>query len=60
LGFIAIIPIILVYLTPIVLVVLLIRGIWAIKKNSDEHVSQNKQMIALLEEIRDKSTNQKT
>lgn len=48
------------YLTPIVLVVLLIRGIWAIKKNSDEHVSQNKQMIALLEEIRDKSTNQKT
>ncbi len=50
---------ILLYLIPIVLVVLLIRWIWGIKKNSEVRVLQNKQIIELLTELKEKKSNAK-
>ncbi|WP_368505038.1 hypothetical protein AB3N04_05155 [Alkalihalophilus sp. As8PL] len=40
------------YIVPVVLVALVIRWIRLIKVNSEEQVQQNKEIITLLEEIR--------
>jgi hypothetical protein len=59
-SFFTIIPVIfmfLLYSIPIILVVLLIRWIWAIKRNSYHQTIQNQQIIDILKEIRDKAIN---
>jgi uncharacterized membrane protein YqiK len=47
----------LLYLIPIVFVVLLLRWLWIIKRNSVYQTNQNQQIIELLKEIRDMVTN---
>ena len=44
-------------LIPILGVIFLLRCFWILKKNSEEQVLQNKQMIEILKEIREQMKN---